>query len=130
MSELLSAASLLLAVNAMLFSIWFKDIDETLKANQIESNRKKLRNQIKSALWHRSMPLFVLSLILVLIFVWDAVIIVEEAFELFEAESWNALNAYSAVNTAFCMVVAVLGILALYSAQLVRRLAAKLRKLT
>jgi hypothetical protein len=110
MADLLAAASLLLTVITILYSLWYPEISAALRssiADQPINNEKNYRICRPLLLW-KSVPLAIFACGIFLINAWDALCIVSHA--------WSQLRvtpaaAYSAVRTAFVVVVIVLAFL-------------------
>ena len=115
MSELLSAASLLMTVIAILYGIWHNDLAAGLTINpghpadNLPSERK-IRNLIAT----RALPLTAMAWATTLVFSPEAI-----SLSIATIRSWlehdGGAYAYNAVSTAFCLVVAISLILSAYT---------------
>ena len=109
MSDLLSAASLLLAVLGVLYGLWYPEIIEALdvKVPDYPEDRKRPYRQVASVLYGRAIPLAVAALGVSLIFLPDALKIIGVSIQNFRLRGMAAVYDYHAVYTAFCFVVAM-----------------------
>lgn len=131
MSDLLSAASLLLTVLGIVYGAWYMEIVNSLELaipDHIE-DRGAVRRTVSSALYGKAVPLASAALILMAVFLPDALAIGVGALSSFNGVGVSALRRYSAVEAAFCLVVALAGGLAAYLFYFVFRLKAKLREI-
>jgi hypothetical protein len=109
MSDLLSAASLLLAVLGVLYGLWYPEIIDALgiKVPEYAEDRKRPYREVSSVLYSRALPLTIASLGVSLIFLPDAIKIVKDTVLEFQVQGITHLKNYSAVRAAFCFVVAM-----------------------
>lgn len=116
MSDLLSAASLLMAVIAILYSLWYTELTELLSISPKTHKEDNVADcySVKSALIKKSTPLSVLALLIALIFLPDAIKISCEAISTFQNYGLEAASRYNAVKMAYCLVSVVSIALALY----------------
>ncbi|MGC2424207.1 MAG: hypothetical protein WA666_07660 [Nitrospirota bacterium] len=105
MGNLLSAASLFLAFVGILYGLWYPEILEAtkLESTGIRANNEPLIAVVTNALT-KSEVIFAISIILLLIFLPDALQIICCSFQSL-TNSGIHLKNYSAVNTAFCFVL-------------------------
>lgn len=126
MSDLLSAASLLLAVASVLFGLWYTEISSALTVSTPTGDRTKVRRQIRNALYGRALPLTVVTVSISLVFLPDAVIIMKNSADTIIQHRFESWRFYNAVWAAFCLVAILLLLLATYSLFLVCALRNKL----
>jgi hypothetical protein len=128
MGDLLSAASLLLAVVGIFFGLWYGEISEALFASvpRHKEDRTATRQRVRAALLGRALPIALAAVPSALIFIPDGVAIIAHSVKLMSADVIIALKAYDAVRTAFVFVVLLLCILGGYATVLALRLNAKL----
>lgn len=131
MSDLLSAASLLLTVLGIVYGSWYAEITSALSAPIPDNppNRGPVRDTVRGALRGRAYPLASAAVVLTLVFFPDAVAIALNALHSLAKEGSGALLAYNAVQAAFCLVVVLSAALALYLVHLVCALKGKLREI-
>jgi hypothetical protein len=131
MSDLLSAASLLLAVLAVLFGVWYPEITHALETPipKHPPDGVQAYTNVRAVLYSRAVPLTACAFVLTLVFVPDAIRIVYAAIANFQSRGLAALSDYSAVSMAFCLVVCLALILAVYLAHFTRRLISLQKKL-
>lgn len=122
MSDLLSAASLLMAVTAILYSLWYVELTSALGI-PVERKEDNLRNcrKARRLLVSRALPLAFIAVATSLIFLPDAIRIATQSFQ------WPVVRTvqnggYSAVNTAYCVVVLISILLSIYTVDLAVRL--------
>lgn len=109
MSDLLSAASLLLAVLGVLYGLWYPEITAALeiKVPDFAEDRKRPYRQVSSVLYSRALPLTIAALGVSLIFLPEAIKITRDTFLQYQAQGVAYIKNYNAVYTAFCFVVAM-----------------------
>ena len=131
MSDLLSAASLLLTVLGIVYGTWYAEIVNaiTMTYPGPVADRVPARRTVRAALYGKALPLALAASILTALFLPDALAIARRGLSSFIALGCNAFHDYNAVNAAFCLVVVLTGALAGYLLFLVFRLATKLRKM-
>lgn len=107
MSDLLSAASLLLAVLGVLYGLWYPEIMDALDTEVppfVEDRRHPYR-QVVSVLYGRALPLMIAGIGISAIFLPDALHIALSSLRAYKMEGIAYLKDYSAVHTAFVFVV-------------------------
>lgn len=110
MSDEISAASLLMAVVAILYGAWYQEIvDAANTAVPAKHDKHKPLAAVEKALFTRCLPLAFMAVMLVLVFSPTLVGIVGHAVSVLREQGLAAYGAYSSVRTAFCVVVLVGG---------------------
>jgi hypothetical protein len=131
MSDLLSAASLLLGALAILFGLWYPEITKAMDivepAHRADYTRP--HRQIKAVLYSRAIPLTMACSLLTLVFAPDATRIIFLSMDKYLIEGIGALRSYSAVSTSFVLVVSLALTLDLYLIYFTIKLVQKVRKL-
>lgn len=129
MGDLLSAASLLLAVVGVLYGLWYPELMAALavKMPQHKEDRVAPHRRVSSTLLSRAVPLALGFSVLALVFLPDALAILIISLRHFRDEGVAALHRYDPVRTSFCLVVAFALSLAAHVVWLVIRLV-KLRR--
>lgn len=127
MSDLISASSLLMAVVAVLFSLWYGELNRLIQAKvaKYADDNKALKAEISNALISKSLPLAIISVLVPLTFapiVWSFLV---ESWQLFNSHGLPTLETYDAIKTAFCLVFWVTVGLAIYSVALLVKLEKK-----
>lgn len=131
MNDLLSAASLFLAVLGLLYSAWYSEIRETLalQAPDYKDDRGPLIERVRAAYWTRAVPLAFGAVALALILTPDLVRTVWS----FGAALWTVglktLATYDAVRTLFCAIAAMTIGFAIHACLLAVHLKRRLREL-
>ena len=114
MGELLSAASLILAVVGMLYSLWYPEIQKALDEQipKFKEDRVKIYKAISGVLWTRSLPLAILALIVSLIFTPDTLKVSYKIYNQIATSNVDTFfREYDSVGITFCMVeIITLGI--------------------
>jgi hypothetical protein len=114
MSDLLSAASLLLAIVTVLYGMWYPEIMKSLETEVPDhpAARRKPRGEVAAMRRNRALPLMTATILLAAVFLPDALKIVLQSTGSIVSNGISAFAKYSAVATAFVLVE----ILALYFA--------------
>jgi hypothetical protein len=122
MSDLLSAASLLMAVTAILYSLWYVELTSALETpvGRKEDNLRNCR-KTRRLLVSKALPLVFIAVATSLIFLPDAIRIATQSFKGYVAQIVQN-GGYSAVNTAYCVVVLISILLSIYTVDLFIRL--------
>jgi hypothetical protein len=131
MSDLLSAASLLLAVIAVLYGLWYPELLKALDTPiaKFREDRLSDRNVVRAALAHKSRPLMVASVGMAAVFLPDTFgVLYNTWFELL-SHRLAAIRQYDAVQTSFVVVEMVLLGLAVHLVRTHRRLHELLKSL-
>jgi len=125
LDQILSAASLLLAVAGALFAIWYPEIVAVFDApiREHTEDRNPLRRRVLAAILSRALPLSLVSLVPAGVFLPDAVRVAWSSVQLYCFRQ-SAEVVYDSVKTAFVCVVAIAVGIALYSIALLVRLIA------
>lgn len=132
MSDLLSAASLLLAMIAVLYGMWYPEIVKSLATDVPDHSaaRRKPRGEVAAVRRTRALPLMIATILLAAVFLPDATRIVVRSTLLFAADGVSAFEKYSAVATAFVLVEVVAIGFAIYSTRAWLRFGSLLRRLS
>ena len=106
MSDLLSAASLFLAVLGVLFALWYPEISKALelKIPAFKEDRAAPLRAIRAVYLSRVLPLSISAIIFSVVLIPDVWRITAISFFAYRADVLNALWSYSAVETLFCCV--------------------------
>lgn len=132
MSDLLSASSLLMAIAAILFSLWYAEISkalETLPKLHKEDNVAAKR-AVTSVLRSKALPVATMALAVTLIFLPDAYKLTKDSSLAFKQNGFAALGDYDAVRTAYCFVTILSAVLAIYMWMLVMKLRSLIKQLS
>lgn len=124
MGDLLSASSLLIAIAAILFSLWYVEITKVLEIvpKTYREDNVGARKTVSSALLTKAMPVAVMALLIALIFLPDTVGLIKEAWRAYQESGIAALEQYDAVKMAYCFVTILAIVLTIYMWLLVARL--------
>jgi hypothetical protein len=131
MSDLLSAASLLLTVLGIVYGTWYAEITQALAAviPDNKDNREPVRRIVRAALWGKAFPLALAAIALTALFLPDALVIAAGGVGVLSAKGVGSFHEYNAVQAAFCLVAVLTGALAVYIVLLVCALRKKLGKI-
>ncbi len=116
MSDLLSAASLLMAVIAIIYSLWYPELTEQLNISPKPHKEDNVAacQSVKMALISKALPLSILALLIALTFLPDAVKIALEAISTYKIHGAESIKFYNAVKMAYFLVSIVSAALAFY----------------
>lgn len=132
MADLLSASSLLIAIVAILFSLWYADIAKALTIipkNYKEDNVAACVT-VTNALVTKALPVALMALSVALIFLPDAFKLTKESLNVYGHLGFTALSTYDAVATAYCFVTLLSVVLASYMIVLAVKLFSLRRRLS
>jgi hypothetical protein len=125
--DLLAAGSLILTVLAVLYSIWYPNVQAKL-AIVLPPHGEDATQQlaeIKDVLVGQTIPLFLASLAATLIFLPKTVGVIKGAISDLADHGLSAISNYDPIQTTFVFVVAFTGFLAWQAFGLSRKLHAK-----
>jgi len=131
MSDLLSAASLFLAVLGLLYSAWYTEIRRAidLPVPPHKQDRKPLIPQVRAAYYQRAVPLVVGAAAVSVILLPNVAETVVSSFHTYWTLGFTALKSYDSVNTLFCAIWAVIMTFTVHALGLAKGLNNKLCKL-
>jgi hypothetical protein len=124
MSDLLSASSLLIAIAAMLFSLWYAEIAKALEITPKTHREDNVAAHatVSGVLLSKALPVAVMAFSVAVIFLPDAVKLAKESLITYQESGIAALGKYDAVRTAYCFVTILSVVLAAYMWALVTKL--------
>jgi len=110
MADLLSAASLLLTVLTILYSLWLPEITaaSNVPVDQFPANRKETHRASRTVFLSKALTLCSAALVLMLA-------MSPPAIEIMHRPIANNLESYDAVATIFVVVISVLVLLSLHT---------------
>jgi hypothetical protein len=113
MSDLLSAASLLLTALTIIYGLWYPRMVEVLEIvpPTHKEDRIKPHQQVRHAIRTRALPLLVISGILTLVFLPDSWRLVCLSLRNFSSRGFASARDYDAIATSFIIVTCLLGLL-------------------
>lgn len=131
MSDLLSASSLLMAIAAILFSLWYGEISKAIETSPKPHSEDNVaaKNSVSNAIFSKALPVAIMALSVALIFLPDAIKITKESFSIYFSNERD-LFRYDAVRTAYCFVTILSAVLAGYMWFLVCKLFVLRRELS
>ena len=115
MSDRLSAASLLLAIVAVLYGMWYPQLVEALatRVPEFAADRRRPLKVVIEVRTQRALPLTLAALGVAAVFLPDTAAIVIRSLKIAADDGWRAVRDYDSVAMAFVLVE----VLALYFAQ-------------
>ena len=115
MSDLLSASSLLMAIAAILFSLWYADISRALEieAKNYSEDNAAAKKTVTAILFSKALPVAIMSIAVTLIFLPDAIKITKQSFTIYATNNFDLIQ-YDAVRTAYCFVTLLSAVLSIY----------------
>lgn len=115
MSDLLSASSLLMAIAAILFSLWYGDISKALEISPKVHREDNVgaKKSVSNTIYSKALPVAIMALLVALIFLPDAIRITKESLSVYFSNEPDAFQ-YEAVKTAYCFVTLLSAALACY----------------
>ncbi|WP_150587227.1 hypothetical protein [Pandoraea communis] len=124
MSDLLSASSLLIAIAAILFSLWYTEIAKALEITPKTHREDNVAAHatVSGVLFSKALPVAVMALSVAAIFLPDAVKLAKDSLNAYQESGIAALENYDAVKTAYCFVTILSVVLAVYMWALVKKL--------
>jgi len=131
-SDLLSAASLLLAFVGLLYSAWYDEVKQAIKIDVPEhkEDREPAIEAVSAALRTRACPLAIASAALGILLLPDLVRVLWHALGTLLTYRVSALRVFDAVRTLYCVVAVTALWLAFHISGLALKLRVKLRKLS
>jgi hypothetical protein len=109
MSDLLSAASLFLAVLGLLYSAWYSEMTSALEERlpRFAEDRSRVERKARAAYRARAIPLAVGSIVLTIILLPKFINIVSYSIGEFRERGLRTIRDYDVVSTLFCAIVVV-----------------------
>lgn len=129
MSDEISAASLLMAVVAILYGAWYQEIISASNTNVPPHDKHRPLAVVEAALFSRCLPLAVMAVAVVLVFLPTFVGIAGHAIAVLGESGLAGYERYSSVRTAFCLVVVVGAAIAAHLCRMTMVLVALRRRL-
>jgi hypothetical protein len=107
MSDLISAAGILVGVVGVLYGVWYPEIAKALSIDTtrlIVRDAKSERRTIESALWKRAVPLAVGATLISLVLLPNSFSIVSTSIGTVAHQGINSIWLYDAVSACFLLV--------------------------
>lgn len=104
MSDAISAASLLMAVVAILYGAWYQEIMQAIKVTIPKHDRAIPLSTVNQVLLSRCLPLASMATVIFLVFLPDAFEIVKHSLGIGVKLGIKSYTQYDSVRTAFCLV--------------------------
>jgi hypothetical protein len=107
MSDAISAASLLMAVVAILYGAWYQEIMQAVKITVPRHDKQINFILVNNVLVSRCLPLTVMAVMVFFVFLPDMIEIVQHSLSVLGEMGVKSYSKYDSVRTAFCLVVFV-----------------------
>lgn len=107
MSDAISAASLLMAVVAILYGAWYQEIMHAVNIMVPKHDKQIPFSTVNRALVSRCLPLTVMAVTVFLVFFPNMIEIVRHSLSVLGEMGVKSYSRYDSVKTAFCLVVFV-----------------------
>lgn len=129
MNELLTAASVLLAITGVLYALWHDDIVNAISMTMPphEEDRGKFKTNLKSALWSRAIPLLLATLCIMLVYLPPSIGIIVSSAQGYSSLGFGNFSNYDPIATSFVLVEVFTSVLAIQSIVYVWKLCFRLR---
>jgi hypothetical protein len=114
MNELLTAASVLLAITGVLYALWHDDIVSalSLKMPQHKEDRGEYDKKLESVLWSRAVLLLLATLCIMLVYLPPSIGIVLSSFSGYSSLGFENFKNYDPIATSFVLVEMFTSVLA------------------
>lgn len=129
MNELLTAASVLLAITGVLYALWHDDIVNAIAKvmPQHKEDRGEFDKNLKSVLLSRAIPLLLATLCIMLVYLPPSIGIIASSFKGYCSLGFENFQNYDPIATSFVLVEVFTSVLAVQSIVYVWKLMSKLR---
>jgi len=131
MSDLLSAASLFLAVLGLLYSSWYGEVRQALDLAipPHKDDRRPVLSKVSAAYYTRTLPLVIGAASVSIILLPDLLRTLWSSFHSYRDLGFCAIRSYDAVKTLFCAIWAMTIMFTVHAFFLARNLKTKLSTL-
>lgn len=131
MSDLLSAASLFLAVVGLLYSVWYGEITKVLvrSVSEHKDDRGPIIRETRAVYLTRALPLALASLVLAVVLFPDLVAVLVSTFRTVFQKDTSAACIFDAVKALFCAIAVTSIGLAAHTLHLAWRTRSRWKKL-
>jgi hypothetical protein len=129
MNELLTAASVLLAITGVLYALWHDDIVKVISLTMPlhKENRGEYEKKLRSVLWSRSVPLMLATVCIMLVYLPPSIVIISSSLDGYSSMGFVNFHNYDPIATSFVLVEAFTAVLAFQSVVYVWKIIFKLR---
>lgn len=107
MSDSISAASLLMAIVAVLYGAWYQEIINAARLTIPKHDKGPLLQTVNDTLLNRCLPLTIMTGVIFLVFLPDAIEIIRHSIATYAKHASIPYELYDSVRTAFCIIVLV-----------------------
>lgn len=132
MADLLSAASLLLAIVSVLYGLWYAEIVAAadFQVPPHAEDRVKPFGVVRGVRWGKAIPVALAACLVAAVFLPDTLLIAAKSAKLYADNGFTGDLTYDAVSTSFCVVEAFAIALAVHTVRLARKVSHKARQLS
>ena len=90
MSDILTSISTVITVIAILYSLWYQDIEKEIEKDLPEHKDDQIepKKRVKSVLFNKAVPLFVVSFIFFILYVPESIGIFQKSISAWISSSW------------------------------------------
>lgn len=129
MNELLTAASVLLAITGVLYAMWHDDIlgATSMVMPQHYEDREAFKKHLQSVFWSKAIPLCVATLCISMVYLPPTISIAIASTREYALLGLKNVNNYDPIATSFVLVEAFTAVLATQSIVYVWKILSKLR---
>ena len=91
MSDILTSISTVITVIAILYSLWYQDIEKAIKEELPEHKDDQIepKKRIKSTLINKAFPLFIVSFLFFILYIPESIDIIKQSIVAYQSSSWN-----------------------------------------
>lgn len=129
MSDEIAVASLLMAIIAILYGAWYPEIVKAVNLDVPKHDKAINFGLAKNTLRGKCLPLLALSVLTAAVFTPSLISIISDSLSIIRIYGTDSLFKYSAVKTAFCLVIASYFLISLQMIYLTISLFKKYKKL-
>jgi hypothetical protein len=131
MADLLSAASLLLAIVSVLYGLWYSEIVSAADVQVPRHAEDCVRplGAVRGVLWGKALPVALAACVVAAVFLPDTLRIAVASAKLYAGNGFPDNLTYDAVSTSFCVVEAFAIALAVHTVRLVTEVSHKAKQL-
>ncbi len=91
MSDILTSISTVITVIAILYSLWYQDIEKAIEEELPEHKDDQIepKKRIKSTLINKAFPLLIVSFLFFILYIPESIDIIKQSIVAYQSSSWN-----------------------------------------
>ena len=91
MSDILTSISTVITVIAILYSLWYQDIEKAIKEKLPEhkDDQEEPKKRVKSTLINKAIPLSIVSFLFFIIYIPESIVIIKQSIVAVQSSGWN-----------------------------------------